>query len=276
MPAAASTPYYDSAARRHPAIEELVELFNNGPLIAALVDRDIKVRYKRSVFGVLWTLANPLVLLVALSLAFTGVFQRDAPNYPLFVVPALLLWTFIAQTTVTVVREVAAGVELWRRLRVPKSAMIIATTGTGLINLFLSMIPVVVIFILFRGSIGIDVLSLPLTVALTALFVLGLSLLLAAGAVHFPDVADIYSMLLPALMFTAPIVYPRHVVLPRLAPIVAANPVTLYVEAFRAPLYGSPLPPISAFVTMLAAALIMLAVGWFAFTRSINDAPYQA
>jgi ABC-2 type transport system permease protein len=276
VPSAASAPYYDSAARRHPAIEELIELFANGPLIAALVDRDVKVRYKRSVFGVLWTLVNPLAMLLALSLAFTGVFTRDAPDYPLFVIPALLLWTFIAQTTVTVVREVAAGVDLWRRLRVPKSAMIVATTCTGLINLILSILPVLIVVSLIRRAPGIEIASLPLTVALTAVFVLGLSLFLAAAAVHFPDIADLYSMLLPALMFTAPIVYPRHVVLPRLSTLVALNPVTLYVEAFRAPLYGTPLPSAAGFATMLVVAVAAVVIGWLAFTRSLHDAPYQA
>lgn len=269
-------PYYDSAARPHPAIEELRELARNTTLVAALVDRDLKIRYKRSVFGVLWTMVNPLVMLLLLSLAFTRVFVRDAPAYPFFVIPALLLWNFIAQGTSTVVREVALGVDVWRRLRVPKSAMVLSTTLTNLINLLFALVPLLLVLAVARRPLSLSLLSLPATLALATLFVLGVSLLLAAGAVYFPDIADLYGILLPALMFTAPIVYPRSVVMSPLSWLVDLNPVTYYVEAFRAPLYNGVAPTVEAFAGMTAAAVVALILGWLGFTRAIDDVPYQA
>lgn len=266
---------YDSAARKPHAVEELAELLNNGPLLRALVERDLKVRYKRSVLGFLWTLVNPLAMLLVLSLAFTRVFLRDAPDYPLFVLPGLLLWNFISQTTMTVAREVALGVDMWRRVRLPKSALMIATTLTGLVNLVLSLVPLLVVVMVTRPF-GAALVSLPLTILLTAVFVLGLALLLAAIAVYFPDIADIYSILLPALMFTAPIVYPTSVALPPLSYLLQLNPVTVYVEALRAPLYSNGMPSAGSFAAMTLVAVGTLLAGWIVFTHSTDDIPYQA
>ena len=266
---------YDSAARKPRPLEELDDILNSGPLIHALVSRDLKIRYKRSVFGVLWTLVNPLAMLVALSLAFTRVLRADAPDYPFFVIPGLLLWTFVSQVTMTVVREISMGVDMWRRVRVPKSALIVATTLTGLLNILFALVPVLLVIVLTGRPVGLGILSLPVTLLLTAIFVLGISLVLAAIAVYFPDIADIYSILLPALMFTAPIAYPMSVAMPPLSDFVHFNPLTLYVEAFRAPLYGARTPSMEDFVVMLLTALGTLLVGWLMFTRSADDVPYQ-
>jgi ABC-type polysaccharide/polyol phosphate export permease len=270
-----ATEYYDSAGRKPRAIEELVELFHNGPLIHALVERDVKVRYKRSIFGFLWTLVNPLAMLLVLSLAFTRVFVEHAPAYPFFVIPGLLLWNFMSQTTLTVAREVAMRVDIWRRVRLPKSAQVIATTASGLINLLLALIPLLVVLVLVGRNPGASVFSLPLTIFLAAVFVVGVAMILAAIAVYFPDIADIFSILLPALMFTAPIIYPRAVAMPPLSYLLLLNPLTVYVEAFRAPLYTAAAPGAGDFALMAVVSLATLVAGWIVFTHSTDDVAYQ-
>lgn len=266
---------YDSAARRPRVIEEAIDLFASGPLVLALVDRDFKVRYKRSVFGFLWTMLNPLAMLAVFTLAFSGIFAGHAPGYPFFVVPALLLWNFFAQTTTTVAREVAVGVDLWRRVRIPKSALVASTLLTGGLNLVLAVTPLMLILPLAGRPVGVALLTLPVTMVLLCLFVLGAALLLAGLAVYFPDVADLYGVMLPAMMFTAPIAYPVSIVGPRLQPIVQLNPITVFVEAFRAPLYSNTTPAAASFAVMLLVASVTLALGWYVFTRSTDDIPYR-
>jgi ABC-type polysaccharide/polyol phosphate export permease len=267
---------YDSAARRPRALEELLDLMRNGALVRSLVERNLKVRYKRSVFGFLWTMANPAAMLLVLSFAFSRAFGAYAPSYPAFVFPGLLLWNFFAQTTGLVTGEVAAGVDLWRRIRVPKTALAAATLITGAINLSLALVPLVILFTVLQRPLGLALLTLPLTVLLTALFVFGVSLILATIALYFPDVSDIYAILLPALMFTAPVIYPAAIVPPRLQPLLRWNPMTIYVEAFRAPLYANRAPTAGAFALMTAIAAASVLAGWFLFTRSADDIPYRA
>ena len=141
---------YDSASRPPRAVEELLDVTAHGPLVLALIARNIKVRYKRSVLGVAWTMAQPATMLLVLTLIFARTFAPDAPTYALYLAPGLILWHFFAQTTTIVIAEVAAGVELWRRVRIPKTALAIATTCTGLLNLVMATMPLLVLVALAR------------------------------------------------------------------------------------------------------------------------------
>ena len=271
----AVVPEYDSAARRPRTIEELVELRGSGALVRALVERNVKVRYKRSVFGFLWTMLSPTLMLVVLSLVFTRVFAIWAPAYPAFVFPGLLLWTFFAQTTTMAGEEMAGGGDLWRRVRFPKTALAVSTLLTNALNLILAVVPLILILAAVRRPLGLALLTLPLTLALTAMFVLGVSLIIATGALYFPDVVPAWNMVLPALLFTAPVVYPPEILPPRLQPLLRLNPMTLYVDAFRAPLYTNSFP-IESLLPMTLIAAAALAAGWLLFTSSADDIAYRA
>lgn len=266
-------PEYDSDLRPPRAVEELLDLRAHGSLIRALVERNLKVRYKRSILGFLYSMMNPLVMLVALSLAFNFAFTAYAPSYPAYVFPALLLWNFFAQTTTMAGEEMTGGGELWRRIRFPKTALAISTMITGAINLFFALVPLIAVLAVLRRPLGLPLLTLPVTIALTSLFVLGVALIVAAGALYFPDVVPLWTMLLPALMFAAPIVYPVEILPARLRAIVALNPMAMYVDAFRAPLYRNEIP--HTFLPMLLAGLAALAIGWLLFTRSTHDIAYR-
>ena len=270
----ALVPEYDSAARRPRAIEELVELRHSGALVRALVGRNIKVRYKRSALGFLWTMLSPTLMLVVLSLVFTRAFAAYTPAYPAFVFPGLLLWTFFAQTT-TMAGEEMAGGDLWRRIRFPRTALAISTLLTGALNLALAVVPLIAVLAIAGRPLGPALLTLPLTLALTACFVLGVALIVATGALYFPDVVPAWNMLLPALMFTAPVVYPPAILPAWLQPVVRANPMTLYIDAFRAPLYTNGFPAASLLPMTLVAAAV-LAAGWLLFTASADDIAYRA
>lgn len=265
---------YDSAARPPRAIEELLDLVANAGLIGALIDRNLKVRYKRSPLGLLWSMISPAVMLATLSLVFTRAFAAYTPAYAAYVFPGLLLWTFFAQTTTLVAEELTAGGELTRRVRFPKSALAIATVATGLLNLVFGLVPLIVVLAALRRPLGVALLTLPVTIACVSVFVLGVSLILATAALYYGDVVPGWNALLPAGMLLAPIVYPAAILPARLQSIVALNPITLYVDAMRAPLYGNALP--HGFVAMFAVAIVTLAAGWLMFTRFADDIARRA
>lgn len=108
---AVMTPEYDSAARPSRPIEELRDVTSNGQLLLALIARNIKVRYKRSVFGVFWTMAQPATMLVVLVTIFGHTFAPRPAAYAIYLAPGLILWHFFAQTTSSIIGEVAAA---WR------------------------------------------------------------------------------------------------------------------------------------------------------------------
>ncbi|MCU1231386.1 MAG: ABC-type polysaccharide/polyol phosphate export system, permease component, partial [Acidobacteria bacterium] len=164
---------YDSDRRPPRALEEFRELLRSGPLLRALVERNIKIRYKRSVFGLLWTIANPMPMLLVVSLVLTRLLSKYTPSYPLFACAGLLLWTFFAQTTTLVTYEIAAGIDLWRRTRIPKTALALATLATSLFNLLTTLVVLIVIMLIICRPLGAPQLSLLPTLLLTSLITFG-------------------------------------------------------------------------------------------------------
>jgi len=270
-----TTHEYDSASRPPRALEELHDLFANTTLLSTLIARNIKVRYKRSVLGIFWTLAQPAAMLIVLSAVFTRAFAPQTPLYPAYLGPGLLLWYFFAQTTASIVTEVALGVDLWRRVRMPKTVLAVATTCTGLLNLTLATIPLIVVLAIIGQPLGIAMLTLPVVALLTATFTLGFALIVAAAAMWFPDIADLYTVILTGWMFVTPVIYPRTILPPLMTQLVALNPLTLFVDAFRRPLYENAAASAGSFAMMFAIAAVSLLIGWYVFARAADQIPQR-
>lgn len=263
---------FDSARRPPRPLEEFLELHEQQSVVLAFIERELKVRYKRSVLGFAWTMLNPLLFVVVLSLVFSGPFGAVAPAYPVLLLPGLLLWNFFSQSIMRVVAEVAAGVDMWRRVRVPRTSLAIAAVTSGLINLAFALVVVTSVVMIVRPVSVAAIATLPVTALLCAVFTLGVALLFASIALYFPDIADLLTMLLPALMFLTPVIYPRELLDPRIASVLQWNPLTIFVEAFRDPLYRGTVPSGKVFLVMLLIALTTFAGGWLAFTSRSEDA----
>lgn len=274
-PAGNAAPWYDSAARRGPAIDELADLVSNGPVVLALVSRNIKVRYKRSVLGFAWTMAQPATLLLVVTLIFSRAFAPGVVAYAIYVAPGLLLWYFFAQTTSAIAAEAGAGSEMWRRVRMPRTALPIATACTGLFNLVLATLALAIVLPFAQVRLGAALLTLPLTAILTTVFTLGVSLAIAGAAMHFSDASDLHQMLLLPWMFITPVIYPRAILPVKVERLIAINPVALYVDAYRAPLTANTSPTPAAFASMLAIAALSLLIGWLVFTRAAQATSYR-
>lgn len=267
---------YDSANRRAPAIEEALDLARNVPLVAAFVVRDIKARYKRSVLGIAWSFAGPLLLMVVLTVAFSQVFAIRGRAYPVFVLPGLLLWNFFAQTTINTTSEVAAGVDLWRRVRMPKSVPAISAVLTNLVHLAIAVAILLPILLIFRTPLGWAAAELPVVMLLAALFTLGVAFLTSTVALYFPDLGHVWSVVLSAWMFLTPVIYPTSILPARAQRFVGWNPMTRFVSAFRAPLYENRAVSLRELAILFLIAFVTLAIGWVAFTRHADEIPYRA
>jgi len=167
---------YDSARRGHPAIEELREAINYRYLIWQLVRRDVLTRYKRSVLGVAWTLLNPLGMMLVLTLAFSHIFRFNTDSYAAYVLSGLLAWTFFSQTTTAAMVNLVWGGGLLNRIYIPRASFALAAIGTGLVNLALALIPMLIVMLITRMPIHISLIFLPIPMLLLACFSLGVGL----------------------------------------------------------------------------------------------------
>lgn len=268
-------PIYDTANRGPAAIEELRELWRYQNLVAQLVRRDILTRYKRSVLGVAWTMLNPLGTMLVLTVVFSFAFGTG-PGYAAYVLSGLLAWNFFSQTTTAAISHLVWGGGLLHRIYVPPTAFALAAIGTGLVNLFLSLVPMLVVMLVTHTPIRPTVLFIPLPILFLALFALGVGLLLSTAAVFFPDVAEMYQIVLTAWMYLTPIIYPESI-LPPLAQVwlPRLNPLYPLVQLFRLPLFDGRLPTLAEFWPAALVSLLALAIGWLAFTRKTDEFAYR-
>lgn len=263
---------YDSAVQPHPAVRELRALVAYRELAWVLAARNLKVRYKRSLLGIGWSMLAPLMTMLALSVVFASLFRPSTPDYPVFLFPGLILWGFFSQSTTMIAAEIVGGAELWRRVYAPRSALAIAHAVTGLMHLGLAIVPLLGMMIVYGSRFSVALLTVPLTAIATALFALGIGLLVATWSRRFADVMELYQVLLGVWMYLTPVIYPPSIVPERFRWIQALNPMSLFVELFRQPFHAATAPDAGALLAAMAIGLVTCAVGWWVFTKAVYDA----
>lgn len=269
------TSIYDSDLKRSKALEELLEAYRYRHLIFQLVRRDVLTRYKRSILGVAWTMLNPLGMMIVLSVAFSQLFGGTRA-YPAYVLTGLVAWNFFAQTTNASMNQMVWGGALLSRIYFPRTVFVLSSIGTGLVNLLLSLVPLVIVVLITGTPIRPAILFLPVAIVALVGFSLGVGLLISALAVYYYDVAEMYQIILTAWMYLTPIIYPPEIV-PESARLwlFTLNPMYHLVELFRSPIYRGELPLPNQIIAGLGVALIMLIVGWIFFTRRSDEFAYR-
>lgn len=255
-------------------LKEWIEVIRYRELVRNLVSKQLKVRYKRSVLGLVWALLYPLLMMVVMNIVFSNIFQSSLPNFPVYLLSGIVLWNFFSQTTMDGANTILTNVNIIKKIYVPKGVFSVATVLSGLVHLALAVIPLLIIALVTGTRLTVSLLFLPVSVMLVSVFILGVSLALATIAVFFNDILYIYQVLLIALMFLTPIFYPASIVPTRYVPVLRLNPMYYFVECFRLPIYEGtiPAPEMVAFAAL--AALIALLAGWWLFSRNQNAFVY--
>ena len=267
---------YDSEKRTSPALEELQDIIKYRDLIFQLVRRDIVARYKRSVLGIAWTMLQPLGIMVVLTIVFSQLFGR-VEGYAAYLLSGLIAWTFFAQTTTSAIFQSAWGGALIRRIYVPHTAFSVASIGTGVVNLILSLVPLLLILLILRRPLTWAALFLPVAILSLTAFALGVGLLLSSLSVRFPDIAEMYQIILQAWMYLTPIMYPSDILPAAYRKwLLYFNPMYYQVLMFRVPLYDGVLPSLPLVLIGVGVALVTLVIGWIYFCYQADKFAYQA
>ena len=256
-----------AADRPTSLVEEWREIFRSGHLLWNLVHRDLTVRYKRSVLGFFWTMLHPLLLIVILMLVFSEVFRFAVKGYEVYVLSALLPWTFFSQTTVGSMASWAWNGQLMKRVRVPKSIFTLSTTISGIVNLAISYLPLLALMIIRGVPFRPSLLFLPVSIAILAVFTFGLSLALSTISVYFVDVREMFNILLTALLYLTPVIYPLNIIPAKWQPLIHANPMYYMTEIVRIPIHAGILPSMQLVGVCGSLALASLLIGWMTFRR---------
>jgi ABC-type polysaccharide/polyol phosphate export permease len=269
------SPIYDSSARRIPFIYEFKELIRYRFLLWNLISRDLKVRYKRSFLGFLWAMMNPLLTMIVLMLVFLNIFRFDIENYPIYILSGLLLWNLFARGTAMAIRSLLDNNFIYKQIYVPASVFVAASIGGALVNLLFALFPLLALTLIVGIPPHLSWLFLPVPILLTALFAFGFGLIIAALAVFFTDILDIYEVGMNAFFYLTPIIYPVSILKEPLAGIERFNPMLYFLDIFRAPLIDGRLPSLEQLALSTLMALVFTVVGWFLFTRLSAQFAYR-
>jgi len=267
-------PVYDSDSYRLSAVSELKELGRYRYLLGQLVRRDILTRYKRSVLGVAWTMLNPLGTMLILSLVFSNLFHAEG-SYPVYILSGLLAWNFFSQGTNATMSGLLWGSALMKQIYVPRTIFGVSAIGTAMVNQVLSLIPLLIVILTTRSPLFLSLFFLPVAIILLAFFTLGVGLILSTLSTYFPDVSEMYQILLTAWMYLTPIIYPETIIPENLLTAFRLNPMYHMVKMFRLSIYEGRLPLLNELLPALGWAIGVLIVGWLFFTSKSDEYAYR-
>lgn len=268
-------PSYDSSAQGPPFLRELVELARFRDLLLVLIVNLTKTRYKRSALGVVWTLLNPLLHMVVLSIAFSHLFRFQIENYPVYVLTGLICWNFFSQTTTFAMNNLVWGGTLLKRVYLPRTVFSVASIGNGVVNMVLSLVALVAIMVGSGYPFFATWWFLPLAILMLVAFSLGCALLVSAAAVFFSDVVEMYGVLLQALFFLTPVIYPQSIIPPSWLRWFSLSPLWIIVQVFRQPVYEGTVPGLSVILPAVAWSFGMLILGWTVFCSKCDRIAYR-
>jgi ABC-type polysaccharide/polyol phosphate export permease len=252
----------------------LRELLHYRQLIALLVVRELKVRYKRSVFGLLWTMLNPLLLMIVYTVVFSTIMPVAQKNFSIFLLAALLPWLFFQTSLIQGLNAVLGNQELIRKVRVPQAVFPLSVVGSNLVNFALSMVPLFLLMAVLEQPFTRALLFLPVSILLLTLFTSGVTLVLATLTVFFRDVRHLAEVVLQMLMYLSPIFYDLHLLgghktwwFDIFRTFLALNPLSYFLALVRDPVYYARLPDPRTMAIAAGLSLFSLFAGYRIFQR---------
>ncbi len=237
-------------------------------LFRELIARDMKLRYKRSVMGVAWTLLNPLAELAILFLIFGLVLPLNIPNYPAFLFTGILAYGWFQNSLNFATGAIVGNRELVRQPGFPVLILPVVTVATNLIH-FLLALPILFALLIYSGiQMTRAVFALPMIIVLQFLFTLSLAYLVATFHVRFRDTQYLLRVLLQLAFYLTPVFYGPSAIPGRYQLLYRLNPMVFFVDGYRAVLIRGefPAPGYAALVTIMTAGLLL--VGLHVFRRA--------
>jgi ABC-type polysaccharide/polyol phosphate export permease len=267
-----TTLIYDSAAPRTPLLTEFRNFWIYRGLIKLLVNRELTVRYKRSVLGIWWTLLNPLlttgVMWLVFSVAFGSRFGDTGEPYVLYLLSGVLFITFFAQGLIATGSAITNSSSILSKVYVPPEVFAFATSFAGAANFLISLIPLLAAQLITGSGIPWTIVLTPLPIIAMLALVTGAGMLIAAAAVFFYDVLDLTRVMVQLLYYLTPVFYTIEFIPPRFTDWIRANPLFSYLEVFRDAMYRGVVSPSWEWAMMFGTAGLALGTGVWVFSKS--------
>lgn len=236
-------------------------------LLYELVARDIKVRYKRSFLGLLWTIINPILTMAVMTVVFSKLFRFQIENYTTYFLVGNILFTFFTEATTNSMHSVLDSSNLIKKVYVPKYLFPVSKVMSSVVNLFFSFFALVIVMVATRVPFKATMWLSPIVLGYIIMFATGIGLILAAIMVFFRDIAQLYSIITLLWMYLTPIFYPVELLQENIPWVLTINPIFHYIDFFRKLVLDGTIPSVRENMLCLAVSVVTLLIGLFVFYR---------
>ena len=243
----------------------LSEIWKRRSLIILFAFNDVKLRYRNSVLGFLWSFLEPLLMLAVLYFVFTNIIKTNIENYPLYLLIGLIIWYMFSRATTMGLSSLIDRSSIISKIYFRREIVVISSCLTAFIMMMFEFVAFAIFVIAFQFIPPNTILLLPLL--LVALFVLslGISLILSVVTVTFRDIRFIWQVLLQAGFFLTPIIYTLELFPENIRNILKFNPMVPIIDtAHNLVIYGV-LPSFNTTAYILVSTIIIFVVGFLVF-----------
>jgi lipopolysaccharide transport system permease protein len=261
----------DRATRQKSLMQTVVTIVAYRELVRNLVVKDLKLKYRGSVIGFLWSLVNPLAMIGIYTLAFKYILGMRQPGFPFFILLGLLAWSFFSNCAVMSTHTIVEGGSLVKAVRFPKAILPLATVIFNLVQYLLTIVALLpLMFVVYRMPAAGPILLYPVFLLLQVMLIVGVSLMLAAATAFFRDVRHFVDIALALLFWTTPIVYPLTQASAQIQALLMLSPMTPFVVAYQRIFYYGVVPELRVWAGALVYGVGVFLIGalWFV---SIED-----
>lgn len=249
----------------------LEELYKYRNLINELVTRDIKKKYRRSVLGYLWSMLNPLLMMLITAMVFSNLFRFEIKNFALYLLTGQIIFTFFAESTNFAMGSILENGHLIKKVYVPKYLFPLSRVASSGVNLCFTLPAMLAIIIITGQAVSLKLLLCAIPLTLLFLFCLGVGLFLSALAVYFRDMFHLYGVALTALNYATPIFYPESIIPEKYLWLIKWNPLYYYLKMFREVVYSNQIPELNLVLLCLMLSLGAIVIGAFFFKKKQNE-----
>lgn len=253
-------------------IAPYIGLLNHGKLVYELTRRDVSGRYRGSVAGSLWAFFTPLLMLAIYSFVFGYIFKSkwtsaESGNvgFPIVLFAGLIFSNFMSECLSRAPTLITSNPNYVKKVVFPLEVLPWVAVGTALFHALISFVVLLLVMVLTGTSVHLTILLLPALFVMFLPIVAGLSWLLAAMGVYFRDLQQIMAVVTTALVFLAPIFYPRSMLPEQMRWVLSLNPLTFVVETARGLMLWGEVPSPWTVAGYMAVSLLVAWIGWAAF-----------
>lgn len=237
-------------------------------LIKQLVSRDFKAKYKRSILGVFWSFLNPLLTMMVQYIVFSNLFRFDIPYYPVYLLSGIIVFNYFSEACGMALTSIIGNATLITKVYVPKYIYPLTRILSSLVNLLISMIPLIIVTMLSGLYPTKAYLLIPFMLVCLAMFCLGLGMLLSAAMVFFRDIQFLWGVLTMIWMYLTPIFYPESILPEQVAWVLKVNPLYYFISFLRSCVIDGVSPEPVVYVQCFLISLCVLAAGAWVFKKS--------